>query len=266
MMTTEVRTFQFENSQVSYRKYGAGAEIMLAFHGFGQTNQAFAAIETCCGEQFTIFALDLFFHGNSHYAGKSLLTKTAWNRLLDAFLQTHNIDRFSLIGFSLGGRFALASVEHVADQLNRFVLIAPDGITRNGWYRLATGSPLGRALFRYVLKHLSVVYWLGLVLVQVGVLNRALLRFAELSLSTPERRTLAYQSWTQFRLIRPDLDVIAHLLNHSSVRVQLFTGAADRIVPGTYILPLTKRLRQYKLTVLPTRHTRLIDLAAEQLV
>lgn len=266
MITTEVRTFQFENSQVSYRKYGCGSKVLLAFHGFGQTNAAFACMEAYCGELFTIFALDLFFHGSSHYVGDSILSKSTWNRLLDAFLQTHRIHRFSLMGFSLGGRFALTSVEHVADQLDQLILIAPDGITRNGWYRLATGSRLGRALFRYGLRHLSVLHWLGQSMIQIGMVNRSLLRFAELSLSTPEQRTLAYQSWTQFRLIRPDLKAIAHILHKSTIRVQFFTGAADRIVPGNYILPLTKRLRQYELTVLPTRHTRLVELAAEQLV
>ncbi len=187
-------------------------------------------------------------------------------RLLDAFLQSHRIRRFSLIGFSLGGRFALACVEHVADQLDQLILIAPDGITLNGWYRLATTSRLGRALFRYGFRHLSVLRWLGQVMVQIGVLNRSLLRFAELSLGAPEQRTMAYQNWTQFRLIHPDLDAIAQILNKRTIRVQFFTGAADRIVPGAYILPLTTRLRHYELTVLPTRHTRLIELAAEQLI
>ena len=91
------------------------------------------------------------------------------------------------------------------------------------------------------------------------------MRFAELSLGTPEQRERVYQSWTQFRLISPDLDHIAALLNNHAVRVRFFTGAFDRIVPGSYILPLSKQLRHYDLTVLRTGHNRLVELTAEQL-
>lgn len=265
MTATDVYIFQFESSQVGYRKFGHGPAVLLAFHGFGQTGQVYLPIEKHIGSRFTVFAIDLFFHGNSCYIGSHLLSRTDWQRLIVSFLRAQGIDRFSLMGFSLGGRFALTTVENFADQIDQLLLIAPDGITRNFWYELATGSGVGRSLFRYTLRHLSVLNELGHALTQLGLLNRTIMRFTEISLSRPEQRERVYLSWTQFRRIRPSIHRIATLLNTNSIQVHFFTGAYDRIVPGTYILPLTQKLRHYELTVLKTGHNRLIELTAETL-
>lgn len=263
--TVEVQFFEFEGHRIAFRTRGSGPASLLAFHGFGQDSQVFEPVTDRLGDAFTIYSLDLFFHGNSQYGGSHLLTKTDWQRLIDAFLERQQIKRFSLMGFSLGGRFALTTTEFFADRIDQLILIAPDGITQSQWYRAGTSSALGRWLFRYVLRHLSILKYVGHALTRLGLLNRTAMRFAEISLGTPEQRALVYDTWTRFRLIRPDLNCLGRLLNTESVRTRFFTGAFDRLVPGGFILPLTKRLRQYELTVLQTGHTHLIELAAVEL-
>ncbi|WP_460909832.1 alpha/beta hydrolase [Spirosoma areae] len=260
MNATKVHTFTVEGNQLGYQKFGSGPAILLAFHGFGQSNRIFMPLEPSLGAQFTIFSIDLFFHGRSRYATNQLLTKANWQRYITAFLQTQNIERFSLMGFSLGGRFTLVTAEAFADRLDQLFLIAPDGITHIPWYRLATSSGVGRWLFGYVLHHLPILITAGHALTRLGLLNRMAMRFAEISLATSEQRALVYQTWTQFRLIDPELTKLANVLNANPVRVRFFTGAFDKIVPGSFILPLTKRLRHYELTVLQTGHNHLIEL------
>lgn len=261
----DVLFFEFDGNRLAYRKRGYGPEITIAFHGFGQNGRVFDPVGEAAGHQYTVLAVDLFFHGESRYASSQLLTKADWQRLIGAFLDAHHIDRFSLMGFSLGGRFALTTVEAFADRLNQLMLVAPDGITRSPWYRLATATGAGRWVFRYGLRHLSALNQVGHALVRVGLLNRTAMRFAELSLGTPEQRTLVHTVWTRFRLITPDINALSTLLNRYSVRVRFFTGAFDRIVPGAYIVPLTNQLQQYELTVLKTGHNHLIALTAEEL-
>lgn len=262
---TDVHYFDFGRSRLAYRTFGSGRAVLLAFHGFGQSSQSYEPVGQLIGDQFTVLAIDHFHHGISQYGDGQLLTKTSWQRLIGAFLKAQNINRFSLMGFSLGGRFALATVEAFADRLDQLILIAPDGITRSLWYRLATGSGVGRWLFRFVLRHLSMFNWIGHSLTRIRLLNRTAMRFAEISLGTPEQRRLVYQTWTQFRFITPDLETVSARLNHESIRVRFFTGAFDRIVPGHYVLPLTKRLQRYELTVLKTGHNHLIEMTAGQL-
>ncbi|GAB2523683.1 alpha/beta hydrolase [Spirosoma aerophilum] len=263
--TTDAFELRTSDSRMTYQKFGSGPAILIAFHGFGQSKQVFQPLDKLLGRKFTIYAIDLFFHGNSHYLGDQLLTKSIWRKLVEQFLEVHAIERFSLMGFSLGGRFALVTAELFASRLDQLILIAPDGITLNGWYRVATRSRFGRSMFRYVLRHLSMLTTFGHGLTRLGLLNRTAMRFAEISLGTPAQRALVYRSWTQFRFIKPDLPVLAGTLNEQTVSVHFFMGAFDRIIPGTYILPLTKRLRHFEITTLRTGHNRLIEMAGEKL-
>lgn len=258
-----VQFFESGQSRLAFRVFGNGPAVLLAFHGFGQSSQVYEPLLAQAGNQFTIYAFDLFLHGSSQFGGDQLLTKNDWQGFIGAFLRAQHIDRFSLMGFSLGGRFALATTEAFANRIDQLLLIAPDGITRSFWYAAATSTGAGRTLFRYVLRHLSVLSRFGHALVRLRLLNRTIMRFAEISLATPEQRERVYQTWTLFRLIRPNLKVVADLLNHHPVWVRFFTGAFDRIVPGRYILPLTNQLRQYELTVLKTGHNHLIELTGD---
>jgi len=262
---TDVQFFNSHRGRVAFRVFGSGPAVMLAFHGFGQDSTAYTPFLNQPNSGFTVYAIDLFLHGKSELTDGPMLTKADWQQLIRGFLQTQHINRFSLAGFSLGGRFALAALDAFADRIDQLWLIAPDGITRSFWYRLSTATPAGRWLFQYTLRHLSVLNQVGHALVRAGLLNRTAMRFAELSLATPQQRQLVYDTWTQFRLIRPNLHAIATLLNSHPIQVRFFTGAFDRIVPGPYILPLTNRLRHYELTVLKTGHTHLIEQVAAQI-
>ncbi len=253
------RYFQFATHRLAYRVLGNGPLVMLAFHGFGQDSGVFMPLQSTVGHRYTIYAIDLFFHGESLYTGDGILTKSDWLRLVDAFLREQFINRFSLLGFSLGGRFALIIAEHYTLRLDQFTLIAPDGITRSFWYALATGSGPGRWLLKQVLNHLTIISQLGYTLTKIGLLHRTRIRFAEVSLATPEQRQQVFQSWTRFRLISPNLSALVVSLNRSTVRVRFFTGYFDQIVPGRYIRPLTKRLQTYEHTVLKAGHNRLIE-------
>ena len=261
MSTGQIQQFSFDGNIVAYRKFGTGAAILVAFHGFGQSSAVFVPLQRSLGSQFTIFAIDLFFHGESEYTKKQPLTKPDWYRLMEAFLRMQGINHFSLMGFSLGGRFALTTVEAFSERINQLYLAAPDGITQNSWYRLATTTMLGQKLFWYVLHQLPLLLHVGHTLVKIGLLERGLMRFAEYSLGTPGQRTLAYQSWTQFRQIQPNLATVANLINGIPIRVHFFTGVFDQIVPGPYVVPLTNKLRRYEWTNLEARHNQLIELA-----
>ncbi|MDB5239589.1 MAG: alpha/beta hydrolase, partial [Spirosoma sp.] len=213
----------------------------------------------------TVVAVDLFLHGNSLYRADHLLTKPYWQRLIEAFLEAGRINRFSLMGFSLGGRFALATAEAFPDRLDELILIAPDGITYSIWYQLATKTNVGERLFKYGLRHLSTLYQFGHVIVRLGIINRTVMRFAEMSLSTSSQRALVYAVWTQFRLIDPNIAEVATLLNQHRVRVRFFVGAFDRIITSAAILQMSNKLQRYEITVLRTGHNHLIELTTAEL-
>lgn len=242
----------------------SGPNVLLAFHGIGQDYACFEPLAAALDGQYTVYAFDLFFHGDNESAiGEETLTKAAWKRLITDFLLQHGIDRFSVAGFSMGGKFALATAESFTDQLDELWLIAPDGITTSPFYTLATRTAVGRALFRYFLRHMPLFHRVGQILSRLKLVDRSTLRFAESTLSSPGQRERVYKSWTYFRDLRFNIDQLAQTLNQSSVQVRFFLGYFDRVLPKSFVHPLTRRLHAYEMRVLRTGHHRLIEKVAE---
>src|SRR5438477_13115821 len=64
-------------------------------------------------------------------------------------------DKITLMGFSLGGRMALALYEKMSPSVERLVLLAPDGLKVNFWYWLSTQTWIGNRLFLFTMNHPS---------------------------------------------------------------------------------------------------------------
>lgn len=263
--------FAFDAIHLRYHQWGHGPAVLLCFHGIGQDGRVFAPFGDSLASFFTIYSFDLFYHGQSSglngntYAEHEALTPDRWTKLLDAFLTEQTIDRFSVAGFSMGGVFALATAERFSHRIDRLWLLAPDGISTNGWYAFATGSGLGRTLFRYFLNHLPLLQRLSNTLVRLGWLDRSLVRFAQSTLATPAQRERVYRSWIGFRPLRPQLDTLAKVLNQSSMRITLYLGEYDRVLPKTAVEPLLRRVPSAQVIVLPVGHNRLLEAIAKRI-
>ncbi|GAA4468029.1 hypothetical protein GCM10023189_52640 [Nibrella saemangeumensis] len=262
--TPDIQHITYQSFQLAYRQVGYGPAILLAFHGIGQDSGCFLPLADTIGQQFTIYSFDLFFHGASPGPASEefVLTKTDWTRIVSEFLKEKSISRFSVMGFSMGGKFALVIAEAFADRLDQLILLAPDGITISPWYKLATGTALGRALFRYFIDHMPLFSRAGRGLAALGLVDRSVLRFVQSTLSTVDQRERVYRSWVGFRKLKVKLDTLAHTLNHHAVRIRFFVGCFDRVLPVHFTKPLTRRLHTYELIMLKTGHHRLIEKAA----
>lgn len=98
-----------------------GNRPLLMFHGYGQDASVFKHIEG--------YSIELFFHGNSIWnKGEEPLEKSEWKDIIDEFLNKNNITTFSVLGFSMGGKFALATLEAFPGRVKEIILLAPDGV------------------------------------------------------------------------------------------------------------------------------------------
>ena len=107
-----------------YQKIGHGKKILLSFHGMGQDFLCFQKFAQTFDNQYTIYLFDLPYHGKSggingnNYVENEVITKEIWEEYLGEFLQESQIQTFSIIAFSMGGRFALATVDRKSTRLN----------------------------------------------------------------------------------------------------------------------------------------------------
>ncbi len=249
---------------LSFVKYGNGPIIWLAFHGIGQAAQAMAPFGEKLARTHTIYSIDLPFHGQDRQTGgpTSDITKTYWQSLVAHFLAQHYIDRFSVVGFSMGGRFALVTAELFTDCLDGLILLAPDGVTEDPWFRLATGTRLGRWALRFFLKNTRFFTSLGLVLVRVGLLKPALLRFVAATMQTHEQREQIGRSWVRFRQLTIDIPALAMQLRAANVPAWLYLGQFDAVLPLAHTRLLLRAYPETHEMILPCGHTSLVKRVA----
>jgi pimeloyl-ACP methyl ester carboxylesterase len=259
-MPNPQRVIAFGSSRLYYNRSGTGPAL-LVFHGFGQDHRAFSGWMDALKDRYTLFLCDLYFHGSSTWPDQMPLEKKDWKEIIGLLLKEEQITSFDVAGFSMGGKFALATLEGFPNSIKKMILVAADGITVSPWYRLATAAPL-RGFFRsMILKpgrfHATVRFFRSL-----GLLNNGAVRFAESQMDTEENRNRVYCSWVYFRHLRFRVRDIAAIINQFHISVLIIAGKFDRVIPPKNMDPLIKRLDHKQVEILEAGHH---DLVAEAL-
>ena len=251
--------FNFKNSTLHYTTLGNGPQNLLMFHGFGQDNNSYHALSNVLSSQYTAYIFDLYFHGESRWGyGETPLEKTHWKETLEGFMQKTGVQNFSLAGFSLGGKFALATLEAFPEKTKGIILLAPDGIKTSFWYSLATYPLFFRKIFKSMVYHPSRFQTVVRVLHMWGVMDKGLLKFAEFQMNSEEKRQRVYLSWVVFRRLGVDLKKVAALINRYRIPLTVIVGQYDKVIQPKNMEPLLKKVDHYTFETPEVGHTGLI--------
>lgn len=242
---------------LSYQKWGNGPKALLMFHGYGQDQSIF---ERYSNEEYTFYGLDLFFHGKSEWSkNEEPLEKAEWQNLISNFLSENNIVTFSVLGFSMGGKFAMATLEAFPDRVNEIILLAPDGIKTSYWYSLATYPIALRNVFRSMIGNHKRFLRIASTSKQLGLIDKGVLRFVETQMDSEEKRKRVYYSWVVFRHLKFDLNKIAELINTNEITFQLFVGRHDKIITSKNMTRFVSKIRHAKFEIVEAGHNNLIE-------
>jgi len=216
------------------------------FHGFGQNASVFRGIDG--------YSFDLFFHGGSEWnKGEEPLEKPEWKELINAFLIENKIDTFSVLGFSMGGKFALATLEAFPDRVKEIILLAPDGIKTSVWYSLATYPIALRKFFKSMIGNHERFLRIARMSKKLGLIDKGVLRFVETQMDSEEKRRRVYYSWVVFRHLKFDIDKIRDIIDENNITVRLFAGRYDKIIRPEHMRRMTS-----KIEILDAGHNDLI--------
>jgi pimeloyl-ACP methyl ester carboxylesterase len=257
----------FDQSTVHYLKHGSGKRILFCFHGYGESSSNFSFLSNHLKDGFVIIALDLPFHGETKWESGSF-DANKLKSIIHKILQQENLSPqgISLIGFSLGGRIALSLYEKMPDQIDRIVLLAPDGLKLNFWYWLSTQTYLGNKTFKLTMK--SPGWFLGMLRIgnKIKLINRSIYKFVEYYIHDDRVRRELYDRWTCMRKCRPTLSVIREKIGQHRVTVRLLYGKHDRIILASPAERFIKGLNDARITMLDCGHQVLHQKNAEQIV
>lgn len=228
--------FFLSNSEYTlpYRIYGQGSQALLAFHGFGRSREDFRIFETELGGVFTIYSFDLPYHQQAHVspdAKNPAFTMETIHDLLSILCRERNIDRFSVMGYSLGGKIALGCLEVMGDRIDHAILLAPDGLKINPFYFIGTRTLLGSFLFKSIIHHPGLLLKTGNLLEKLKLLNPKINHFVKHHMDTVPKRRRVFQVWMLYRKFIPDLKQIAQHVNRQHIQLFLFFGHYDSVIP-----------------------------------
>lgn len=253
-----------QDGQLVYTKFDGGDSILLAFHGFGQDKSIFKAWSDLLKDKYTIYAFDIFYHGNSNRVLKNL-SKIEWNKYLTEFLIKEDIQKFDVLGFSLGGRFAIASSIMNPKKVKQLILIAPDGIFLTIWFKMAT-NPMIRWLFKYFMMNPDKLQSLISINDRYKLVSQYLGEFANKELSNPENGKRVYHSWNHFKTLGYTKRQLIKLFNQYDFKRRIILGKKDHIIKPEQILPTINAMGAFNIDVLPMKHHQLVKPEVAKLI
>lgn len=262
-MQTTSHLIDYRGNHLHYAKSGNGLPSLLLFHGFGQTHLAFQAWKDSLTEKYTLYFFDLFFHGQSKWNERKAVEKEDWKNIIQLFLEQEGISRFSVGGFSMGGKFALVTLELFPNQVQQFILLAPDGIKTSFWYSLATYPIAIRALFKSMILHPSRLHTITKTLRSLRLIDSGLLRFAESQMDTEEKRKRVYFSWVYFRHLQVSLPKIGASINDFRIDFTLIVGKHDKVIQAKNMDRLLRNVKHYRFEIIDAGHNDLIVKAVQ---
>ncbi|KYG73190.1 alpha/beta fold hydrolase [Roseivirga echinicomitans] len=266
MLNETHRNITINHCSLNYTIWNGGENVMLCFHGFGLDHSSFKIVWESLKETHTIYSFDLPYHGTSEFPrNEQTLLRKDWLEFMEKFLADEHINRFEVMGYSMGGKYAMITAELFPDKIKHLHLIAPDGITTHFSYRFSTYPFLFRKLFKTQIESPWFFKALVKTLRTLKTMNNYSLRFAESQMDTEFKRSQVYHSWVNLRHFLPNLNSLAAQINEHHTPTTFYIGKHDKVIGTKTIEPLHKLLPNSELVMLESGHSNLLTSIAKHL-
>src|SRR5687767_6850457 len=166
----------YKASRIAWYRFGEGPEAVVCFHGYGESADSFEFLGRHAGTRFSFYAIDLPFHGYTDWKEGLLFTHIDLLAVIETILGDKE-KKFSLMGFSLGGRIALSLYQSIPQKINKLLLFAPDGLKVNFWYRVATETAAGNRFFHFTMKHPAWFFGILKAFNKIKLVNKSIFKF-----------------------------------------------------------------------------------------
>lgn len=255
---------------IAHRTMGHGPVHVIAFHGYGGSTNDFNPLFPALAEKITLHAFDIWFNGHSRWPSERPVSEPLrpeeLRDLMRAYMDEHGIGYAYYMGFSLGGRLAMSLAEQLSERSYGAILLAPDGLVRNPWYRWLSRFGWGRALYKRFQDRPGRWFAALTALHRVGLVTDKRYGFLKHHTEDRPRRQLVHDVWLSLRLLEPAPDrVIAHM-RRTGRTIHLYMGRYDSVIKIGWGRRLQRRAPEVvKLTELETGHIVVTPGLAERL-
>lgn len=218
-------TISLRANQLHIHQYGNGKRVLILFHGFGESGALYDTLGRLLGKDYTVVVPDLPFHGETRW-GNDLLSADDLVDLTRRILQKEAVKSCSVMGYSLGGRLALCLLQQAPLLIDRFLLAAPEGLRKNPWFHLATGTRVGQWVFKKIIFNPQAFVLLIKLGRRAGWVNKTAATYLQELITDPSSGKRVYRCWRCFRTLKP-----GHEPFKNSIPLHFYFGKYDRLIP-----------------------------------
>jgi pimeloyl-ACP methyl ester carboxylesterase len=209
---------------------------------------------------YRIISVNLFFHGGSQRNHpQKYLKHDEWKFIFTGFLEHIKVEKFSILGYSLGGRYVISTMYSFSEQIAHCILIASDGIVKRFWYEFATSPTVPEFLFRYFMGNPKPFFQLMDLLEKSRLMNPSTIKFARTQLRNEEKREQVFQSWVTLKKLRLPLRNLIPLINSKQFSTTIIFGEYDRIINQKNHSTFLKKLETASISIVESSHHEMIN-------
>jgi pimeloyl-ACP methyl ester carboxylesterase len=237
---------------MEYLVRGEGETIFVCFHGHGLNMHTYEFIPDIIPNS-KVVSFNLFFHGNSELKEDNLHHENL-HEIVSQILTEEGIEKFSVIGYSLGGKFALNMVNYFPMSIERVILIAPEGIKLNNFYNFSSRIWLARRAYKNAISNPAWFFSLARFLKKIKVFSPSMIKFIEIQMGEEKDRQMAYNTWAKFRYVFPNQGRLKRNLEVNNIDLVIMIGEKDRIIKpemGSYFI---RKMGRGEFRMLPITH------------
>jgi pimeloyl-ACP methyl ester carboxylesterase len=216
-------------------------------------------LEPSLASRYTLIAIDLPFHGETKWEEGDLFTKHDLKHMIEELLRRENYQRFSVMGYSLGGKLVMAAIHGFASQIDDVILVAPDGVKNNTWYNVAVYPEWGQKLFRRFVKNPGFVFSTARMLRAIRILDDRLYKFLLLQTDAKEKRQKLYNVWVTIKDFERNLIQTKRLMSEHHVRSFIFIGKYDRVITAKIGRKFSRGLSNCSFIILDKGHNMITE-------
>jgi pimeloyl-ACP methyl ester carboxylesterase len=234
--------------EIEYFEYGYGSKIVFAFHGFNNHAEDFKPLADLIEKNYKVIAINLFFHGESRIQNNFVeegFSVDDLQTLFNHFSKIYPSEKYTLIGYSLGGRIVLKLFEIIPERIEKIVLLAPDGIKISPVYRLLTQNKVGQKLLKRVIEKPSFFFALAKFLKSTRLISDKKYAFGINNFDTRKKREKVYQVWMIFRDIISKTENLKAIIKKYKIPVHLFFGKQDKVIPSSIGINFQKGINEF---------------------
>lgn len=253
----------FENQLVKlhYYQFGNGTQTMLCFHGYGMHGKQFRLLEdTALASKYTFYGFDLFFHKETKLHDQSLkavkkgISKKEFAGLINEFCEDQHIQRFSVMGYSMGTHYATVMTEEMPERIDGYIAVSPSCLNPGRLIKFFSKNKLGNKLLEKLTLSEKALFNMLTWARRLRFIDKTGYDILHKEIGTAELRFNFYASFTYLRYFETDEPRLAAVLNEQKIKSIFIFGKRDMMFPPGIGKKLLKDLYQAEVIILDENH------------